>query len=619
MSNANQNSTGFEDILHQFLSRRGFIKTALSAGIVACSPKTPNADNSNHKPSTLGFSELAHGLDEHLGVAEGYSAQVLVRWGDPLFENAQKFDPHNQTQASQLSQFGYNNDFIGYLPLPLGGSASDKGLLVVNHEYTNADLMHPNAPKPRELTEAQTNVDIAAHGLSVIEISQSQQTWQINQSSLYTRRITPNTEMEFSGAARGNTRLKDMYSPDGIATLGTFGNCAGGVTPWGTILTGEENVDYYFTGNPKNTPEAENYARFSMRTNWRTWGKFNPRWDLEQNPQGALHVGWIVEIDPYDPNSAPKKRTSLGRCKHEGCNVFIDSENNVVAYTGDDQRFEYIYKFVSKNKYDPKNRNNNLDILDEGTLFVAKFHNTGELEWLPLLFNNGPLTLENGFASQGDVCIDVRKAADLVGATPMDRPEDIEVNPKNGRVYAMLTNNSKRKTEQVDGANPRAHNDHGQIIEFWPESGNHAETTFKWDLFLLAGDPTKTITKYHPDISENGWLSSPDNCAFDHHGNLWIATDGAEKANVADGLWATEVKGRNKALTKRFLRTPKGAELCGPYFTPDTTTLFVAIQHPASGSNYHNPKTRWPDFDEQLPPRPSVVAITKDDGGVIGS
>ncbi len=610
----------FETVLEKYLSRRHFLRSsgvlataaAMGAGLSACSETGQN--------NTLTFTELPHALDDQFTVADGYEAQVLLRWGDPIFSHAPGFDPFSQTAASQLQQFGFNNDFIGFLPLPFGSGQSNRGLLVVNHEYTDSPMMFPGSPERKQVSREQAQVEIAAHGLSVVEIAlQTNGQWHVVSNSTYNRRITPNTPMQMTGPAAGSARLQTIMSQDGVQTLGTYGNCAGGITPWGTVLTGEENVDGYFWGDETQTPEAESHQRFKMHTGIGRWGEYFSRWNLAENPQEPLHVGWIVEIDPYDPESIPKKRTAIGRCKHEGCNIALNANGQVVAYTGDDEKFEYIYKFVSDGIYDPDNREVNLDLLASGTLYVARFNDDGTLNWLPLVFGEGPLTLANGFARQADVCIDARKAADLVGATPMDRPEDVEVNPANGHVYAMLTNNSSRKPDQVDAANPRAHNSHGQIVEFWPENGDHTQPVFRWDLFLLAGKPGDVATHYHPNISANGWLSCPDNCAFDAAGNIWIATDGAEKTGIAEGLYAAPVSGENKALTKRFLRTPKGAELCGPFFTPDNQTLFVSVQHPAEGSTFDNPQHRWPDFHEAMPPRPAVIVIRKAGGGTIGS
>lgn len=618
----------FESVLSQYLARRSFIKKlglgAAAYTLAGCTDSSTSApeeitSEAITRDTSLTFKALPHDLDGTLTVADDYLAQVLIRWGDPIFPNLGDFDPQALDAAEQLKRFGFNNDFIGFVPMPLGSNESDSGLLVVNHEYTIPPLMFPGSPKDSTLSIEQVATDIAAHGLSVIEIKkQDGGAWEVVLDSSYNRRITPETPMRITGPAAGSERLQSLVSSDGVHTLGTYGNCAGGVTPWGTILTGEENVDGYFYGDVDNVPEAENYQRFGHYQR-KNWGVHRERWNLEKNPQEMLHVGWIVEIDPFDPESKPKKRTALGRFKHEGANVLINSDGRAVAYSGDDQRFEYIYKFVSKNRFIEGDREANMNLLEEGTLFVAKFEADGHLLWLPLVFGVNGLDAGNGFNSQADIALDTRKAADIVGATKMDRPEDVDINKVNGRVYAMLTNNTLRTAEQKDEANPRAHNSHGQVIEFWPADGDHSSERFTWDMFLLAGKPGKDKTQYHPDLGEHGWLSCPDNCAFDNKGNIWIATDGAEKSGIADGVWACEVDGPNRALTKRFLRTPMGAELCGPFFTPDNLNFFVSVQHPAGDSTFEKPDTRWPDFREDMPPRPAVVVITHKDGKVVGS
>ncbi|WP_088330720.1 PhoX family phosphatase [Lacimicrobium sp. SS2-24] len=617
----------FADILAARISRRQALKGLGLGGsalmLAGCGIPGGNnvAGKNDVAAGSLTFKELPHGLDPHLAVAQGYNAQVLLSWGDPLFSDVPEFDPYAQTPDRQSKQFGYNNDFIGFVPLPLGSDHSDQGLLVVNHEYTRPSMMYPGSPGRHQLDKEKSLNDMMAHGLSVVEIrKKADGQWQPVLDSAYNRRITPLTEMQMTGPAAGSSRLITSDSPDGVRTLGTYGNCAGGVTPWGTILTGEENVDFYFAGDFTDSGEQENYQRFGMKTEHRgSWSRHFERWDMRQTPAEPLHVGWVVEIDPFDPQSVPKKRTVLGRYKHEGAYVFINHDGHVVAYSGDDEQFEYLYKFISKGKYQQDNRRANMDLLDDGTLYCARFSDDGTLTWLPMVFGQGPLTTENGFNSQGDVLLDCRKAADLLAATPMDRPEDVEVNPANGQVYVMLTNNSRRTAAQTDGPNPRAKNRDGQILELIPPDGDHSAERFSWEMFLIAGRKGAPGTQYHPDISENGWLANPDNCAFDKLGNLWIATDGAEQHQVADGIWACEVEGERRALTKRFLRTPVGAELCGPFFTPDSENLFCSVQHPGDKSSFEKPTTRWPDYDPNMPPRPSVVVITKDGGGRVGS
>ncbi len=438
--------------------------------------------------------------------------------------------------------------------------------------------------------------------------------------------------MRVAGPAAGHPRMRTQADPAGTEISGMIGNCAGGMTPWGTILTCEENFDFYFLGNASTGPEVSNHKRYGLSGKAKYgWGRFHDRFNIDREPNAANRAGWVVEIDPYDPTAMPIKRTALGRFKHEGATVAIDPDGHVVVYSGDDQRFEYLYKFVSAGFYDPGNRAAAARLLDEGTLFVARFGDDGKVTWLPLVYGQGPLTERNGFTSQADVVIEARSAADLLAATPMDRPEDVETNPVSGKVYVVLTNNNLRKKEQIDRVNPRAGNLYGQIVELTPPTVNgkrhHGATEFTWEMFLMAGNPNSAEdgAVYGGGVSPSGWLACPDNIAFDGKGRLWIATDQGEeqhKYGVGDGIWACDTTGPGRAVTKMFYRVPTGAEMCGPCFTLDSRTLFVAVQHPSNddpGSTYDKPSTRWPDFSPSLPPRPAVVVINKNDGGVIGS
>lgn len=612
-------NTAFLKIIDKRFSKRALLK---SAGFAVCAlPLTglANAPNSSTNNSSPSFQEISHGLDDHLHLANGYSAQVLLRWGDAIFKDAAEFNPLQQTSATQIKQFGYNNDFLAYMPTSHGKDASKSGLLVVNHEYVSSSLMHPGSPKPFSLNEEQIDAEMAAHGLSIVGVEKQENKWISNLASKYNRRITPLTIMKFSGPACGHARVKTEFSPLGENCLGTFGNCAGGITPWGTVLTAEENIQAYYLGNSRNTNEYESYKRFGLlgdKTAFSAWGKYHDHWNINKHPQAAMHAGWIVEIDPYDPSFTPIKRTALGRCKHEGCDVHVNKDGRVVTYMGDDQAFEYIYRFVSKNKYRPNDRKNNMSLLDEGELSVAEFTDQGTVIWHLLLCGKGPHTEANGFYTQADVVLDMRKAADLVGATPMDRPEEIKVNPMSGNVFAVLTNNARRNPLQTDAANPRAVNRHGQILELIPPQNDHSARKYKWEVFMLAGNPNSKIDHayYHANLSANGWFSSPDNCSFDNDGNIWIATDGFNRLGKADGIWISATSGKEKALAKQFLRAPIGAEICSPCFTPDSKTMFCSVQHPGDGSSFDKPSTRWPDFEEQMPPRPSVIAIQRDDG-----
>ena len=576
-------------------------------------------------PSTLTFQEMVHRLDAAQHVADGYDVQLLIRWGDTVLPGAPAFDANKLTGAAQEKQFGYNNDYLGLYPLPAGSTTGDRFLLVVNHEYTNAELMFAGVERGGgvNLTKAQAEVELAAHGGAVIEIAREGNRWKVVENSKYARRITAHTPMEISGPAAGHDKMKTSADPAGKTVLGMLNNCAGGSTPWGTWLTCEENFDGYFGGDANKHPDAATLKRYGFRRIRYSWSKYLDRFNIDKEPNEPNRFGYVVEIDPYDPGAVPVKRTALGRFKHEGCTYALCKDGRVAFYSGDDERFDYVYKFVTAKPWNPNDRAANKDLLDEGTLHVARFKDDGKVEWLPLVQGRGPLTPENGFASQADVAIKTRLAADLLKATPMDRPEDVETNPVNGRVYIALTNNGSRKPEQVSAANPRAQNDHGHIIELTPGGGDHASTEGTWSIFLLAGKPGHDAgARYHRATSANGWLSCPDNVAFDSKGRLWISTDGAPvAAGVADGVWGCDTDGYGRALTRLFYQAPAGAEVCGPIFTPDDKTLFLAIQHPgeARGSTFDKPITRWPDFKDGAPPRPSIVAITRKDGGPIGS
>jgi secreted PhoX family phosphatase len=607
------------------LGRRAALRGLAAAGAipVLAAPAAQAAG-----PSTLTFPEIAMGMDETHHVPEGYQAQILIRWGDPLLSGAPAFDVDKLTGSAQEKQFGYNCDFIGLHPLPRGSRASDRFLMCVHHEYTNTNLMFSGIGEGRAArlrsSKTQCEVEIAAHGGSIIEITRQDSLWKVVPDSPYARRITATTPMRISGPAGGHEKLKTSVDPTGTMVLGMLNQCAGGETPWGTWLATEENFNFYFGGVSASSPDRDLYRRYGVAAaSAYNWATYFDRFNVAKEPNEPNRFGWIVEIDPYDPGSLPVKRTALGRFKHEGATHFIAKDGRVVFYSGDDERFEYVYKFVTSKPWNPNDRAANRDLLDEGTLFAARFGDDGKMTWLPLVHGQGPLITSNGFDSQADVVINARKAADLVKATPMDRPEDVQTNPVNGKVYVMLTNNSQRSADRVDRANPRANNSHGHVIEITPRDADHGSTEGTWTIFIAAGKPgIDSGARYHRAISENGWLSCPDNCAFDSKGRIFISTDGANSnAGIADGIWIADTEGYGRALTRLFYQAPSGAEVCGPVLTPDDRTLFLAIQHPGEdpGSTFEKPSTRWPDFKDGMPPRPSVIAIVKKDGGVIGS
>ena len=423
--------------------------------------------------------------------------------------------------------------------------------------------------------------------------------------------------------------MKTNADPQGTTVLGTIGNCSGGLTPWGTMISGEENFNGYFTGASTVTDSTakERLERYSFddEDDFHQWGRYETRFDLAKEPNEANRFGYVVEVNPHDPKSTPVKHSSMGRLKHEGANIFVTDDGTVVAYTGDDERFEYIYKFVSRDRYQrsasPAARRHNKTLLSAGTLYVAKFTGDGDADgvhdgtgtWIPLTSEKKSYVPGMSVA---EVLVHTRLAADKVGATKMDRPEDIEPHPKTGKVYCALTNNDKRGTAGkagVDEANPRNENKNGQVIEF---TDDHAGTEFTWDLLLVCGDPAAADTYYGGfDKTKVSPISCPDNVAFDPHGNLWISTDGNALKNN-DGLFAVALEGDNRGETKQFLTVPRGAETCGPII--DTDRIIVCVQHPGEEDEYSadKPYSNWPEGGDSQP-RPSVVSVWKS-GGQIG-
>src|SRR5262245_41051857 len=517
-----KNSIAYADIVGARLSRRaalmGLASTAALAAVPALWPKGAQAAG-----STLSFQELTRIYDQTHHVAQNYNANVLIRWGDPIARDA-AFDPAALTANSQSKQFGYNCDFIGYLPLPAGSSNSEHGLLCVNNEYPDPHIMWHGLTEDdaaAKASEDQIRAMQAAWGHTVVEIKKENGAWSYVQGSEYNRRINGFTEIAISGPAAGHVLLKTSSDPTGTKVIGTGYNCSGGVTPWGTVLTCEEGLSDTFGGDPAKSADPKLLERYGYDgSDAYGMARVEPRLQLDKEPNEPNRFDWVVEIDPYQPGDAPVKRTALGRFSHEAATTIVNKDGRVVVYLGDDDYFEHLYRFVSKGTFNPNARAANKNLLDEGELSVAKLEANGDLNWLPLIHGQNGLTAENGFADQAEVLIKARLAGDLLGATPMDRPEDFEANPVNGKVYAVMTKNKKRTADQIDAANPRAENTTGHILELSPpgegKDADHTAAAYKWDVFLLAGDPSKPEqgAKYGPGVTANNWLVNPDNIAF---------------------------------------------------------------------------------------------------------
>ncbi|MEQ8378622.1 PhoX family protein [Parvibaculum sp.] len=626
------------------IARRGFLTGIGKAALLASvSPSILSLAACGEAPETapdaiFGFEEVPRGINGDHHVAADHDAEILIRWGEPLLKDAPDFDVRKQSAASQLAQFGYNNDYIGFISLPYGSGASDRGLLCVHHEYTNDDLMYPGYPADNPAsfyTQDVVEISMAAHGGSIVEVARGDDgKWSIVRDSEYNRRLTPlSTAMTFSGPAAGHPRLQTNEDPTGLHVMGTFNNCAGGITPWGTWLMSEENINFYFMGENADADEAVNHERMGVPgSRSYPWGYFHKRFDISREPREPNRFGWVVEVDPLDPASTPVKRTALGRFKHEGCENTLTKDGRLVVYMGDDQAFEYLYKFVSAAEVSA-DRAANASLLDEGTLYVARFEEDGSGRWMPLVHGENGIDEASGFSSQADVVIEARRAADILGATPLDRPEDVTPNDATGKVYVALTNSKER--EETNAVNPRAGNLWGQIVELTPEGRDHASENFTWTMLVKCGDPMFPAigAEWHPEAGRNNWFACPDNMAVDRKGRLWVATDQGSGWNAAsssaDGLYALATTGEKRGLARRIFRAPVGAEVCGPCFTPDGTTLFLAVQHPGAdgtknfkgferASTFDDPATRWPDFASDMPPRPSVVVITAKKGGPVG-
>ncbi len=576
----------------------------------------------------IGFASVAMAAQDNIVVPAGYTARVLFRWGDPvgLPGNMPAFKPDaGNTAAEQAAQAGMHHDGMHFFPLE---GSNQRGLLAMNHEYSDDGLLHTDGM--RTWSAEKVRKAINAHGVSVIEVQAKGEQWEVVRPSRFARRITAATPMRVAGPAAGHAMMRTAADPAGTQVLGTLNNCAHGYTPWGTYLTCEENFVNYFNGPEQ--PDAHQ-RRWGMRKvssfNYR-WHEHEERFDAVKHPNEFNRFGWMVEIDPMDPTSTPVKRTALGRAAHEGAAVATTADGRAVLYMGEDARFEYIYKFVSRDAVKPGGFAANRELLDHGTLSVAKFNADGSGDWIALTHGQGPLTAANGFADQGEVVIKARQASDLLGATKMDRAEWTAIDPITKEVYCTLTNNVSRGADKLpgpDAANPRANNSMGQIIR-WKEAGDLNATRFSWNHFVLAGDPKLERPEAKGNI-KGDTFGSPDGIWVDGRGVLWIQTD-ASTSTMGKGDYANLPNNQMLACDptgagdiRRFLLGPTGCEVTGVITTPDHKTMFVNIQHPGeSPSERSDPDqpmrfSKWPDGAGR--PRSATVVITKNDGGVIGT
>lgn len=664
----------FNTVVERRYSRRSILRGSIGAALTGLFAGLPlplrgelgaglnaelRAGQTNTRSRELpAFAAIPTSDADEVRVPPGYVARPFLPWGTPICGDYPEYRPDaGNSGAQQECQMGSHHDGMHFFPCGEGEERNRHGLLCVNHEYVDLHKLHPHGATiagGRRTVPDEVRKELAAHGVAIVEIrATAHGHWEVVRGR-YNRRITGSTPMVLTGPVRGSSLVHTRYSPDGTRTRGTLSNCAHGATPWNTYLTCEENWSGCFVNRGELPRE---HARYGVRTrqtynHWETLSDIDEYARFDATARGARAVddyrnepntqGWVVEIDPFDPASTPKKRTALGRFAHEGA-VLAPARDGapVVLYSGDDSRNEYIYKFVSASPY--RSNGDNRDLLEQGTLYVAVFQEDGQGEWRALdcrcsRFQAAAAAAGVTFENQADVLVNTRLAADVLGATPMDRPEWGAVHPHSGEVYFSLTNNRTRGTPEypVDAANPRANNRYGHIIRWRERDGDAAALRFSWEVFVLAGpgevDPATTNPdesgrilpgRNGPPLGPDNRFGCPDGLWIDGNGLLWIQTDLDSEMQLSE----RERLGNNQMLAanpatgtiRRFLVGPRGQEITGITCTPDHRTFFINVQHPGEGGETHPELvSHWPD-GHGARPRSATVIVTREDGGVIGT
>ncbi|GGL60831.1 PhoX family protein [Wenxinia marina] len=606
--------TDFDRVVAGAISRRGLLGGVLAfgSGAAAMGLGTLKGTTAMAQSSRFAFAPIAAQTDYDVHVPEDYEWGVLVRWGDPLFSDAAEFDAAQGGDPATADRvFGENTD--GMELYEIDGAQ----VIAVNHEYVNETINLPNAPAESGSvvnSEEDATKLMMLQGVTVMEVRDGATGWEVVVDSPYNRRITHQTPMTLSGPAAGTPLMQTVADPSGTEVKGTLNNCGAGRTLWGTYLTCEENFNGYFGSTDPEVEITEGWARYGIGAESRyAYEQYDSRFDISVDPNEPNRHGWIVEIDPSDAQSVPVKHTALGRFKHENAAMVQAADGRIVVYMGDDERGEFLYRFVSNGVWEEGT--NGSALLEDGTLSVARFTEDGTGEWLPL-------TPERTGMEMAEMLVHARMAGSAVGATTMDRPEWVAVNPVAAEAYCALTNNSRREAGATNaggdamepaGPNPRPTNEYGQIVRWRPEGGDHGADTFAWDLFVMAGNPQVYDNEYggSPNVTPGNMFNSPDGMQFSSDGLLWIQTDG-DDSNEGDFAGM----GNNQMLVgdpetgeiARFLTGPNGSEVTGLTWSADRTTAFVGIQHPGGS---------WPGEDG-MPPRSSVIWVRRNDGQPIG-
>ena len=602
----------FDRVVERAVSRRGFMGGVLAAGSFAALGGVALPTGAKAAGNRFAFTQIPASTADTITVPDGYKAEILIKWGDPILSGGVPFDQATRgTAASQELAFGDNNDGMEIF------SDGDRTILAVNNEYTNRDIIWGNFPDAVPDEDAILK-GMMAHGISVFEISNDGSGWKVVADSNYNRRITPKTEMAYTGPAAGHDMLKTEADPTGMKGAGTWNNCGSGKTPWGTYLTCEENFNGYFSATDKDyevSPELKRYGVGTKGWGYR-WAQIDDRFNIQKTPNEPNRAGYVVEIDPRNPNSTPKKHTALGRFKHENAECVVNNDGRLVIYMGDDERGEFLYRYVSDGVFAPGVDTD--ELMSNGTIYAAQFDDTGKGRWLAL-------TEETTGMTKPEISVLTRIAGSKVGATTMDRPEWVTANPNSDEVYCALTNNKNRgvKTNAggdetpVGGPNPREANKYGQIVRWRPENGDHTAENFDWDLYVLAGNPGKHVdlNSGSENVNKDNMFNSPDGLAFDSAGLLWIQTDGNySNAEMFEGHGNNQMLAGDPVTGEimRFLVGPREAEVTGLTWSPDRRAMFVGIQHPGEDGSGN-----WPDGGDSVP-RSAIVIVTREDGGLVG-
>ena len=536
----NQNRRSFLN----FLGRAG----AITIGAAAFPPflsATKNSETVNKEKETdskFPIKGIKPQSKDEIALAEGLKWEMLIKWQDSI---------------SDKDKFGFNNDYLAFIPFKK--NKSNEGYLWVNHEYPDPLFISgfPRKTDVKTKTKEQVDKEMYEVGGSILHIKKNKKgSWELVKNSAINKRLNGFTMIPFEWPYPIRGKKEGM---------GTLGNCAGGVTPWGTILTCEENYQDSY-GESDYTNDAENPQHINSDLGWEQYYK-------ENYPE---HYGWVVEVNPKDGTA--KKLISLGRCAHECAKVWTAKDGRLVVYTGDDKNDEHIYKFISSKP----------GSLVEGTLYVA---NIEKGTWISLNIDEQPI-LKQKFKDQTEVLVRLREAAKLVGATPLNRPEDIEFDPITGHVLVTLTNNIPKGDFL------------GTILKIVEDSSDKSGLSFKSDTFLAGG----------PEMG----FACPDNMAFDPKGNLWFTSDMSGslmnrdehyKAFGNNGLFVYNAK---DDIVVQVASAPMDAEFTGPFFSPDGKSLFLSVQHPGETSKSTNPDSltsHWPEGGNKIP-RSAVIVIS---------